>query len=86
MVAGYVKDLYWMLEDFLLDSSWVFIAALLLIPSLAFGGIKLGFLVLFAPCIGEWLALGFCYGNLALMGLSVFLSVAVGVILVFSVH
>ena len=30
MVAGYVKDLYWMLEDFLLDSSWVFIAALLL--------------------------------------------------------
>ena len=27
LVAGYVKELYWMLEDFLLDSSWVFIVA-----------------------------------------------------------
>ena len=82
MVAGYVKDLYWMLEDFLLDSSWVFIAALLLIPSLAFGGIKLGFLVLFGTMywgmVGLWDS---AMETLALMGLSVFLSVAVGVIL-----
>ena len=81
-VAAYVKELYWMLEDFLLDSSWVFIAALLLIPSLAFGGIKLGLLVLFGTMywgmVGLW---GSAMETLALMGLSVFLSVLVGVIL-----
>ena len=81
-VAAYVKELYWMLEDFLLDSSWVFIVALLLIPSLAFGGIKLGFLVLFGTMywgmVGLW---GSAMETLALMGLSVFLSVLVGVIL-----
>ena len=81
-VAGYVKELYWLLEDFLLDSSWVFIVALLLIPSLAFGGIKLGFLVLFGTMywgmVGLW---GSAMETLALMGLSVFLSVLVGVIL-----
>ena len=81
-VAGYVKELYWMLEDFLLDSSWVFVVALLLIPSLAFGGIKLGLLVLFGTMywgmVGLW---GSAMETLALMGLSVFLSVIVGVIL-----
>ena len=81
-VAAYVKELYWMLEDFLLDSSWVFIVALLLIPSLAFGGIKLGFLVLFGTMywgmVGLWDS---AMETLALMGLSVFLSVVVGVIL-----
>ncbi len=81
-VAAYVKELYWMLEDFLLDSSWVFIAALLLIPSLAFGGIKLGFLVLsgtmYWGMVGLWDS---AMETLALMGLSVFLSVLVGVIL-----
>ena len=81
-VAGYVKELYWMLEDFLLDSSWVFVVALLLIPSLAFGGIKLGLLVLFGTMywgmVGLW---GSAMETLALMGLSVFLSVLVGVIL-----
>ncbi|MDC3204396.1 ABC transporter permease subunit, partial [Pelagibacteraceae bacterium] len=81
-VAAYVKELYWMLEDFLLDSSWVFIVALLLIPSLAFGGIKLGLLVLFGTMywgmVGLW---GSAMETLALMGLSVFLSVLVGVIL-----
>ena len=81
-VAAYVKELYWMLEDFLLDSSWVFIVALLLIPSLAFGGIKLGFLVLFGTMywgmVGLW---GSAMETLALMGLSVFLSVLVGVML-----
>ena len=81
-VASYVKELYWMLEDFLLDSSWVFVVALLLIPSLAFGGIKLGLLVLFGTMywgmVGLW---GSAMETLALMGLSVFLSVIVGVIL-----
>ena len=81
-VAAYVKELYWMLEDFLLDSSWVFVVALLLIPSLAFGGIKLGLLVLFGTMywgmVGLW---GSAMETLALMGLSVFLSVIVGVIL-----
>ena len=46
-ISGYVKTGYFMLEDFLLESSWVFIAALLVIPSLAFGGIRLAVFILF---------------------------------------
>ena len=81
-LASNVKELYVMLEDFLLDSSWVFIVALLLIPSLALGGIKLGFLILFGTMywgmVGLWDS---AMETLALMGLSVFLSVLLGVII-----
>tara|TARA_B100000886_G_scaffold189355_1_gene130249 strand:- start:1133 stop:3253 length:2121 start_codon:yes stop_codon:yes gene_type:complete len=81
-LASNVKQLYVMLEDFLLDSSWVFIVALLLIPSLALGGIKLGFLILFGTMywgmVGLWDS---AMETLALMGLSVFLSVLLGVII-----
>ena len=82
LIASYVKDGYFMLEDFLIESPWVFVVALLLIPSLAYGGIKLGFLILFGfmywGMVGLWES---AMETLALMGLSVVLSVIVGVIL-----
>ena len=82
LIASYVKEGYFMLEDFLLDSSWLFVTALLLIPSLAFGGLRLGILVLFGTMywgmVGLWDS---AMETLALMGLSVLLSVIVGIIL-----
>ena len=71
-----------MFEDFLIDSPWIFIAALLVIPSLAFGGIRLAIFMLLGTLywgmVGLWES---AMETLALMGLSVFLSVAVGVML-----
>ena len=58
LIASYVKEYYFMLEDFLLESSWLFVTALLLIPSLAFGGMRLGILILFGTMywgmVGLW--------------------------------
>ena len=82
LIASYVKEGYFMLEDFLLESSWLFVTALLLIPSMAFGGLRLGILVLFGTMywgmVGLWDS---AMETLALMGLSVLLSVIVGIIL-----
>ena len=82
LVASYVKAGYFMFEDFLIDSPWVFIAALLVIPSLAFGGIRLAIFMLLGTLywgmVGLWES---AMETLALMGLSVFLSVVVGVML-----
>ena len=82
LIASYVKDGYYSLESFLLNSSWIFVIALLVIPSLAFGGLKLALLVLFGTMywgmVGLWSS---AMETLALMGLSVILSVIVGVIL-----
>ena len=82
LIASYIKASYYALEDFLLDSSWLFIVALLVIPSVAFGGLRLALLVLFGVLF--WGAVDLWDSSmetLALMGLSVFLSVIVGVIL-----
>tara|TARA_B100001093_G_scaffold514984_1_gene590273 strand:+ start:580 stop:2700 length:2121 start_codon:yes stop_codon:yes gene_type:complete len=82
LIASYVKAGYFMFEDFLIDSPWIFIAALLIIPSLAVGGIRLAIFMLFGTLywgmVGLWES---AMETLALMGLSVFLSVAVGVML-----
>jgi len=82
LIASYVKAGYFMFEDFLIDSPWVFIAALLVIPSLAFGGIRLAIFMLLGTLywgmVGLWES---AMETLALMGLSVFLSVVVGVML-----
>ena len=82
LIASYVKEGYFMFEDFLIDSPWVFIAALLVLPSLAFGGIRLAIFMLLGTLywgmVGLWES---AMETLALMGLSVFLSVLVGVIL-----
>ena len=81
-ISGYVKEGYFLLEDFLIDSSWLFVTALLVIPSLAFGGIKLATFILFGTMywgmVGLWES---AMETLALMGLSVFLSVVIGVLL-----
>ena len=77
-----LKDIQKELEDFLLEAPWVFVVGLLLIPSLAYGGIKLGLLILFGfmywGMVGLWES---AMETLALMGLSVVLSVIVGVML-----
>ncbi|MDG2416193.1 MAG: ABC transporter permease subunit [Pelagibacterales bacterium] len=82
LIASYVKAGYFMFEDFLIDSPWIFIATLLIIPSLAVGGIRLAIFMLFGTLywgmVGLWES---AMETLALMGLSVFLSVAVGVML-----
>tara|TARA_B100000686_G_scaffold176004_1_gene183080 strand:+ start:2124 stop:4244 length:2121 start_codon:yes stop_codon:yes gene_type:complete len=82
LIASYVKAGYFILEDFLLEAPWVFVVGLLLIPSLAYGGIKLGLLILFGfmywGMVGLWES---AMETLALMGLSVVLSVIVGVML-----
>ena len=71
-----------MFGDCLIESPWVFIAALLVLPSLAFGGIRLAIFMLLGTLywgmVGLWES---AMETLALMGLSVFLSVAVGVML-----
>ena len=82
LIASYVKAGYFMFEDFLIDSPWIFIAALIVLPSLAFGGIRLAIFMLIGTLywgmVGLWES---AMETLALMGLSVVLSVFVGVIL-----
>ena len=82
LIASYVKAGYFMFEDFLIDSPWIFIAALIVLPSLAFGGIRLAIFMLIGTLywgmVGLWES---AMETLALMGLSVILSVFVGVIL-----
>ena len=82
LIAIYVKAGYFMFEDFLIDSPWIFIAALIVLPSLAFGGIRLAIFMLIGTLywgmVGLWES---AMETLALMGLSVVLSVFVGVIL-----
>lgn len=82
LIASYVNGGYSALENFLVDSSWLFVVSLLIIPSLAAGGLRLALFVLFGiffwGLVGMWES---AMETLALMGLSVFLSVIVGVFL-----
>ena len=82
LVASYVQSGYSSLENFLVDSSWLFILSLLIIPSLAAGGLRLALFILFGTffwgLVGMWES---AMETLALMGLSVFLSVIVGIFL-----
>ena len=82
IIASYIKEGYYVLEDFLIDSPWLLIAAILFLPCLIAGGLKLGlysmFVVYFWGAVGMW---DESMQTLALMGLSVFLCVFFGVIL-----
>ncbi|MDC3158600.1 ABC transporter permease subunit, partial [Candidatus Pelagibacter sp.] len=82
IIANYIKEGYYVLEDFLIDSPWLLIAAILFFPCLIAGGLKLGlysmFVVYFWGAVGMW---DESMQTLALMGLSVFLCVFFGVIL-----
>ena len=80
LIASYIKVGYYGIEDFLLDSSWLFIAALIIIPSLAIGGLRLALLMLFG--VFFWNAVDMwdpAMETVALMALSVFLCVIFGV-------
>ena len=82
IIAGYIKAGYYFLEDFLLDSPWVLVTAILFLPCLAVGGLRLAlyslFVVYFWGGTGMW---NESLQTVALMGLSVVLCVFFGVIL-----
>ena len=42
IIAGYIKNGYYFLEDFLIDSPWLLIAAIIFLPCLIAGGLRLG--------------------------------------------
>ena len=82
ILANYIKAGYYFLEDFLLESPWTLVAAILTLPCFIAGGLKLGlfscFVIYFWGAVGMWEA---SLQTLALMGLSVFLCVFFGVLL-----
>ena len=82
ILANYIKAGYYFLEDFLLESPWVLVAAILTLPCFIAGGLRLGlfscFVIYFWGAVGMWEA---SLQTLALMGLSVFLCVFFGVLL-----
>ena len=47
IIAGYIKNGYYFLEDFLIDSPWLLIAAIIFLPCLIAGGLRLGLYSLF---------------------------------------
>ena len=80
IIASYIKEGYYFLEDFLIDSPWLLITAILFLPCLIAGGLRLGlyslFVVYFWGAVGMW---DESMQTLALMGLSVLLCVFFGV-------
>ena len=82
IIAGYIKNGYYFLEDFLIDSPWILVAAIIFLPCLIAGGLRLGlyslFVIYFWGGTGMW---DESMQTLALMGLSVLLCVVVGVTL-----
>ena len=82
IIANYIKAGYYFLEDFLLESPWILVAAILTLPCFIVGGLKLGlfscFVIYFWGAVGLWEA---SLETVALMGLSVFLCVFFGVLL-----
>ena len=82
IIANYIKAGYYFLEDFLLESPWILVAAILTLPCFIVGGLKLGlfscFVIYFWGAFGLWEA---SLQTVALMGLSVFLCVFFGVLL-----
>ena len=82
IIASYIKETYYFLEDFLLESPWILIAAIIIIPCIIAGGLRLGiyssFVVYFWGATGMWEP---SLQTVALMGLSVLLCVFFGFIL-----
>ena len=76
IIASYIKACYYFVEDFLLESPWLLIAAIFFLPCIIAGGLKLGLYSLFV--VYFWGATGMWEPSLqtvALMGLSVLLCV-----------
>ena len=82
IIANYIKGVYYFIEDFLLDSPWVLIAAIIILPCFIAGGLKLGlfstFVIYFWGAVGMWEA---SLQTVGLMSLSVLLCVFFGVVL-----
>ena len=82
LIAGGIEEALYFVEDFLTESPWLFILMLLVLPALAYGGLPLAILALvggvFWGAVGMWEA---SMQTLALMGMSVILSVIFGVML-----
>ena len=79
IIASYIKEGYYFLEDFFLEAPWLLVAALFFLPCLISGGLKLGlyslFVVYFWGATGMW---NESLQTVALMGLSVLLCVFFG--------
>ena len=79
IIASYIKEGYYFLEDFFLEAPWLLVAALFFLPCLISGGLKLGlyslFVVYFWGATGMW---NESLQTVALMGLSVLLCVSFG--------
>ena len=82
IIASYIKEGYYFLEDFFLEAPWLLVAALFFLPCLISGGLKLGlyslFVVYFWGATGMW---NESLQTVALMGLSVLLCVFFGTML-----
>ena len=82
LFASFLQAGYMALENFFVESPWILIMSLMALPALAYGGIKLAlfcmFTVYFWGAVDMWEV---SMQTLALMGLSVILSVIFGVIL-----
>lgn len=79
MIASEIRDVLYVVEDFLMLSPWLFIMALLVLISLAIGGLRLALLAIFS-CL-FWGGVDMWDSTMqtfALMGISVFLSVLIG--------
>jgi glycine betaine/proline transport system permease protein len=82
IIANFIKNGYYFIEDFLIDSPWILVAAIIFLPCFATGGLGLGIYSLFTMYF--WGATGMWDESLqtvGLMGLSVSLCVFFGVIL-----
>ena len=82
IIASYIKNGYYFIEDFLIDSPWILVVAILFLPCFATGGLGLGIYSLFTMYF--WGATGMwdeALQTVGLMGLSVSLCVFFGVIL-----
>jgi len=80
MIAGYIRDVLYAVEDFLILSPWLFIVASLTLFSFAIGGLRLALLAicccLFWGGVDMWDA---TMKTFALMGIAVFMSSVIGI-------
>ena len=82
IIANYIKNGYYFIEDFLIDSPWILVASMIVLPCLIAGGLRLGlyscFVIYFWGAVGMW---NESLQTVGLMGLSVLLCVFFGIIL-----
>ena len=82
MIAGGIEEVLYFVEDFLIESPWIFVLMLLVLPALAYGGLGLALFTflggLFWGGVGMWEP---TMQTLALMGMAVILSIVFGVFL-----